>query len=420
MKLPLEGVRVCDLTVAVAGPQCTSLLAEMGAEVIKIENINARLGGGTVTLPRKPGVEVDHPYNRSPVFHEWNRGGKKGITLNLLRPEAMEAFFRLVRVSDLVVENFSPRVMPNLGLHYEALKAVKPDIIMISMPALGSTGPYSARSSLGPGIDAMSGMAHLGGFPDGPPTKPGRVMGDFNAAMIGAYAAMMALYVRSRTGKGQRIELAMREGQTFLIGEYIIDATMNGRSPMRTGNRHSSMAPHNVYPCQGEDEWVSIAVGSDDEWQRLRAALGDPEWTRDHLFEDAVGRYRHQEEIDRHLADWTRLHTAYEVMTSLQAAGVTSGAVLNGRDVTADPHFRARGYIRTVDTPEAGPVYMARPGFILTRTPSTPQAAPGFAEHNDYVFGELLGYSPQEILQMEEVQAISRVPINLEAGEPSS
>ncbi|MBI2887883.1 MAG: CoA transferase [Chloroflexi bacterium] len=413
MALPLQGIRVLDLTIFIAGPVCTALLAEMGAEVIKVENLNARLGAGGVGLPMKPGVQEDRPYNRQPFFHQLNRG-KKAISLNLMRPEAKEVVRSLVRLSDIVVENFSPRVMPNFSFQYEALRALNPGIIMISMPALGSTGPLSNRISLGPGIDAMSGLQHLTGFPEDSPMKPGGIIGDYNAGMIATGSLLTALYARRSTGLGQHIEVAMREGETFLIGEYVLEAAMNHSSPMRTGNHHPSMAPHNIYPCKGDEEWVTIAVGSDAQWQGLRHALGEPAWAQDSRCNDLLGRQRHQAEIDQHLAAWTGTQSALQVMELLQKAGVPSGVVMNARDMAESPHFQARGFTHTVETNEAGPMHIARPGFLLTRAPALPMPAPDFAEHTDYVFGELLGYTPEEIRRLEEVRATSRVPINLE------
>ncbi len=350
MTLPLEGIRVCDLTIVFAGPICTSIMADLGAEVIKIENINAR-GASASGVSGAARSGLARPYNRVPNFHELNRG-KKGITLNLMRPEAKEAFLRLVRVSDVVIENFSARVMRNFGLDYEALRQEKPDLIMLSMPAMGSTGPMANRTAFGPGIDALSGMNHLTGFPEGAPTKPGHVLGDFNAGMSAAYAVMMALHARRRTGKGQHIEISMREGQTFLIGEYLLQASMNHSSPMRQGNRDSSMAPHGVYPCRGEERWLALGVGSDEEWQRLRAVMGDPEWARDARFDTVLGRHAHQDELDGHISRWTSERDAFELMRELQAAGVTAGAVEDGRTIAEDEHFRSRDFIRQVQTPE--------------------------------------------------------------------
>ena len=408
MGLPLEGIRVCDLTIVFAGPICTSILADLGAEVIKIENINAR--GTHNAVARSAGADEGRPYNRVANFHELNRG-KRGITLNLMQPEAKEAFLRLVRISDIVIENFSPRVMRNFGLDYEALRKENPELIMVSMPAMGGTGPFANRIAFGPGIDALSGMCHLTGFADGPPTKPGHVLGDFNAGLSAAYAVMTALHAKRRTGKGQHIEISMREGQTFLIGDFLTDASMNNRSPMRQGNRDSSMAPHGVYPCSGEDEWVAIAVGSDEKWQKLRSLMGDPEWARDSRFATVTGRYGHQDEIDRELSVWTGNHSADEVMNLLQGAGVAAGVVANGRSLAGDPHYLSRDFVRPVPTPEAGVLQLARPGFSLTKTPAVLKAAPNFGADNDAVLGELLGFSREEIRHMEEVKAISREPV---------
>lgn len=412
-RLPLEGIRVCDLTIIFAGPICTSILADLGAEVIKVESVNARMGNAAFARPRGDGVAVDRPYNRVPNFHELNRG-KKSITLNLARPEAKEALRRLVRVSDVVVENFSPRVMRNFGLNYEALKQEKPDIIMVSMPAMGSSGPWRTRTGFGPAIDALSGMCHLTGETDGPPTKPGHVLGDFNAGLSAAYAILMAIYARRRSGAGQHIDLAMREGQTFLIGEFLIDASMNHRSPTRQGNRHSSMAPHGVYPCRGDDTWIAIAIGSDAEWQRLAAAMGDPEWAQDARFATVTGRYAHQSDIDAHLADWTRQFAPSDLMHQLQAARIMAGAVVSGRDMSEDRQYQARDFVRQVPTEEAGMMWLARPGYRLSRTPGELRGAPSFAQHTDEVLGGILGFTPEEIAHMEQVKATSRVPVQPE------
>lgn len=385
--LPLDGVRVVDLTIAIAGPTATSLLADLGAEVIRIDNVSARR-------------------RASGQFH-LNRG-KKGIILDLNKPEARDVFLRLVRVSDVVVENFSPRVMPKFDLTYAVLAAASPRIIMISMPAFGSTGPYAQRTGYGPGTNGMSGLSDLTGFADGPPTKPGNIMGDFNAAFLAVFATMSALHARKRTRHGRHIELAMREGETQLIGEYIIDASMNHRVPKRTGNSHPSMAPHNVYPCLGDDAWVSITVGDDAEWHRLRAALGDPAWARQAKFDNVVGRWVHRSEIDRCLAEWTGEHTPYEVLRHLQQAGVTSGAVLNARDLAADAHYLERGFVQRVDMPEGGSQSMARPGYVFSAFAQTMRAGPVFAEHNDYVFFDLLHMTREEVAHLEAVHATSR------------
>lgn len=406
---PLEGVRITDLTIVVAGPTATGVLGDLGAEVIKIEHIIAR-GDTSTALPKAHHVDADRPYNRGNWFHDLNRS-KKAITLNLMVPEAKDLFRRLVAISDVVVQNFSPRVMENHGLAYEKLREVKPDIIMASLPGFGMDGPMRNRTSFGPGIEAMTGLGDLTGFPDGPPTKPGNFVTDYTAGMMAAFAVMAALHYRRRTGRGQHLELAMRDGALQLIGEPLMDFAMNGRVQTRIGNRHPSMAPHGVYPCAGEDKWVAIAVATDAEWDKLRATLGDPEWARAERFASVLGRLEHQDEIDTHLGAWTRERSHYAVMYALQAAGVDAGAVLTTQEIGTDPHYNARGFMQPVYIPEAGPVRMSRAGFNLTETPGRIAAGPGFGADNRYVLHDLLGVSEPEITALAEKQAIAWEPV---------
>jgi crotonobetainyl-CoA:carnitine CoA-transferase CaiB-like acyl-CoA transferase len=407
MRLPLAGVRIIDLTIAFAGPAGTALLAELGAEVIKVENINARLPRGGA---RRPGHE--QAYNRT-LGGELHRS-KKAIALNFATTEARSTLFDLVRVSDAIIDNFSPRVMPNFGFTYERLAKVRPDIIMVSMPAFGSTGPYANRVSFGPGIDASSGLQGLSGYPDGVPVKPGHVFSDYNTAVFGAFALMMALYTRRRTGRGQRIDLAMRESVAFTIGDLLLETELNHRAPARTGNRHRSMAPHNVYPCREADTWIAIAVEDDAAWQRLAAVIGNPDWARDERFRGVLGRWQHQDEIDKRLGEWTQTQEMHAALTVLQSANVNSGAVLNARDVANDPHYQSREFIREVETPDAGKVYWNRTGYVLSDARPVLQPAAGFAEHNDEIFRDVLGMSADEVAQLEESRATSRVPMELQ------
>ena len=400
----LSGVRIADLTIVVAGPTATGALGDLGAEVIKIENIIAR-GDRATTLPKAADAPEDRPYNRSNWFADLNRS-KKGLTLNFNVPEAREAFLRLVAVSDVVIENFSPRVMPNFGFTYEALQAVRPDLIMASLPGFGSTGPMRNHTSFGPGIEAMTGLGDLTGFPDGPPLKPGNYVTDYTAGMMAAFVIMAALHYRRRTGKGQHIELAMRDGALQLIGEPIMDFALNGRVQSRIGNRHPSKAPHGVYPCVGEDKWVAIAVASDEEWGVLCDAIGRPDLAADDRFDTVLGRLAHQDEIDGALSAWTRERDHYAVMHTLQAVGVEAAAVLTTEETGSDPHVAARGFIQTVQLPEVGPARYTRHGYRLAETGAVIQPPPGFGEHNRYVLQELLGYSDADFAALEASQGI--------------
>lgn len=402
---PLAGVRVLDLTIVVAGPVGAGVLGDLGAEVIKIEHLIARRDVSDA-LPMASGVAEDRPWNRSSWFFDLNRS-KKGITLNLAVSEATEAFLHLVSLSDVVMENFSPRVMPNLGLEYEAIKRVNPDVIMVSMPGFGSSGPMRDRTAFGPGIEAMTGLADLTGYIDGPPLKPGNYVTDYNAAMCAAFTIMAALHYRRRTGRGQRIEVPLREGALQMIGEQVMEYATTKRAPTRMGNRHSSMAPHGVYPCRGENRWIAVAIGSDEEWRALAdvMALDDPR------FETVMGRLEHQDELDELLPAWTRHYDAYELMHRLQGAGVNAGVALTTEDIAEDPHYRERGFIQDVELKEAGHARYPRYGFQLSHTPVHTGAGPGFGEHNRAVLHDLLGFSEGMLAELAEKKAIADRPL---------
>ncbi len=247
MSGPLAGVRVLELTTAVAGPVAGCTLADLGAEVIKIEAPNARAAAHAAAPPPVEGAP-DHPWNRAPFFNDLHRG-KRLLNMDLAHPEGRALFLRLVSISDVVLENFSPRVLGNLGIDYPQLCEVRPDIVLVSMPAFGKSGPYATRSSYGPGIDAMSGLSHLTGYPDRGPGKPAQFYCDYSAGLTAALVTMAALRHRRRTGEGQRIELSMLEGEMQLIAPALMDVEMNGRVPSRAGNRDARYAPQGVYRC---------------------------------------------------------------------------------------------------------------------------------------------------------------------------
>lgn len=402
---PLSGIRVLDLTIVVAGPVGAGMLGDLGAEVIKIEHLIARRDVSDA-LPIAPGVTEDRPWNRSSWFFDLNRS-KKGITLNLSVPEAKEAFLELVALSDVVMENFSPRVMPNLGLEYETLRKVNPDVIMVSMPGFGSSGPMRDRTAFGPGIEATTGLADLTGYIDGPPLKPGNYVTDYNAAMLAAFTIMAAIHYRRCTGRGQRIEVPLREGALQMIGEQVMEYAATGRVPARMGNRHPSMAPHGVYPCRGDDRWIAIAIGSDDEWRTLAAVMG----LDDPRFEVAARRLEYQEELDEGLGAWTSGWDPYELMHRLQGLGLDAGIALTTRDIAEDPHYRERGFVQEVELDEAGRARYPRYGFQLSRTPMQTGAGPGFGEHNRGVLHDLLGLSEEMLVDLAEKKALADRPL---------
>ncbi len=405
---PLTGLRIIDLTVAIAGPVATSLLADLGAEVIRVEPPFPRPLHVDI-VPRVDGAP-DRPYNRILSYNDLHRA-KRAITLDLSKAEGRGILLGLVGVSDVVVENMSPRVLPSLGLGYEALRATKPDIVLASMPAFGATGPLRDRVSFGPGIDAMSGLAYLTGYPDRGPMQPANYYCDYNAGALAAFAVIAAIRHRDRTGEGQHIELAMLEGELQVVGEALLDYTMNGRVQQRTGNAHSSMSPHGVYPCAGDDRWIAIACEDDAQWEHLCTVVGRHELAQDVRFADVISRIHHRVEIDEIVSAWTRERPPHAAAEELQAAGVPAGAAQLVTELLDDPQLRARDYVTIVPHPEAGDTLYARPAFTLSKTPThTELHAPLYGQDTDYVLRELLGLSVGEVAALEAAGVTARQP----------
>lgn len=409
----LKGLRVLALTQVFAGPYATKLLADMGAEVIKVESA-ARSGRGG--LAREEGAVYpngepgERPYNRLAYYNELNRN-QLAISLDLTKSEGRDIFLSLVKVSDLVIDNFSARVMPNFGLDYGALSKVNPAIIMASMTAYGSTGPYRDYVGYATGVEAMSGLTSMTGYEGGPPLPVGVAYADPNAGLHAAFAVLAALRHRRLTGKGQFIGLSEREALTVLIGEQVVGYSMNHVVPRPMGNDHPFIAPHGCYPCKGEDKWVAIAVASNEEWTALCRAMGKPELAADEKFSDRSSRWRNRQELDGVISGWTRERTHYEAMHLLQAAGVRAGAVLNVPEMLEDPQYRAREFFPTVEHPEAGVHPHPGVSWKLSRTPGgIKRPAPRFAEHNEYVFHELLGIAAKEMERLEGWGVISTRP----------
>lgn len=416
----LAGVRVIDLSQVLVGPYATKLLADMGAEVIRIE-CAARSGRGGA-LPRlRPGGDFgaafpgsdtgEHSYNRFAYYNEVNRN-KYAITIDLSKPRGVEVFKRLVKISDVVVENFSPRVMPNFGLGYEALKGINPKIIMISISAYGQDGPYRDYVSYGEGIEAMSGLSKLTAYPDGAPLKPGVAYADATAGLHAAFAILAALRYRQIKGVGQYIDLSIREALTPMLGEAVIDYSMTGKIPKPHGNRHPRIAPHGCYRCKGQDKWIAIAVSSDKAWRALCEVMGNPRWCQDERFADAAGRLRHRTELDDRLDKWTAGHDNIELAKLLQSRGIKAGAVLDAAGLVNDPHLRERGFFEMVEHPEAGRHIMPGVSWKMSRTPGrVERPAPCFGQHNRYVFGKLLGMSDKEIEELAREGVTAEAPL---------
>ncbi len=382
----LHNIRILDFTWVLAGPYATRILADFGAEVIKVQPL----------LP-----EAEDTFARG-YYNTWNRN-KLGITLNLNKPEAVALARRLVAVSDAVVENFTPRVMANWGLDYPNLREIKPDLIMLSMSTMGSTGPWRDYVGFGPAIHAFSGMTHLASLPGKPPLGLGYSYADHIAGLVAALSLLSALEYRQRTGEGQYIDISQVEATASLLRTAILKYTVDGRPPEPMGNRSQEAAPHGVYRCHGDDRWCAIAVFNDAEWYGFCRALGNAPWTEDSLFSTLSGRLENADELDRLVEEWTTERTAEEVMALLQKEGVAAGVVQDAADLANDPQLKARGFFVELDHPELGKTISDAVPIKLSDTPARyNRAAPLSGQDNDYVYGELLGVSQAEMLRLRQ------------------
>ena len=390
----------------IAIPAATKLLADMGAQVIRIESCSRlELYRTTSLYENRAGGEY---WNRAANFYEQNRN-KLGLTLDLSKPRGVEALKELIAVSDVFAENFTPRVMKNFGLEYTDLQRLKPDLIMVSSTGYGYTGPWSEFGAIGYSTEAASGLTHITGYKDGPPALPEIPYADYTAAEHTAFAITAALVYRARTGVGQFIDVSHSEALSSTVPEALMDYTVNGRTMERMGNQDPEMAPHGCYPCRGDDRWVVIAVAADSEWASLCHALNASGWLQDSRFADAPSRRTHSDELDGLISEVTRRWDNYELMHALQAAGVASGAVLDGRDLLFDPHLRARSFYRTQahDASTGMPPlpYASAPWKLFETTESSVRPAPLMGEHNRGMLSDLLGM-PESTLQTLEADAI--------------
>ncbi|MFO1509131.1 MAG: CoA transferase [Steroidobacteraceae bacterium] len=402
----LCGIRIADLSHFRSGPSGTSLLGGLGADVIKIEAIQRPDGFRYYNTAR--------PHD--PDFHELGsyfnaaNTNKRGITLDLNAPRGKELFIELVGKSDVVVENFSPRVMRNLGFDYERLAQVNPRLIMVSMSCFGHTGPWRDFVGFGYVFDQVGGAAAVSGYEGGPPTHM-MAASDVTSGIMAVYAILLALEERERTGRGQLIDMSQVETLAFLLGPEIIDYQLTGAIRPRMGNHDPQFAPHNVYPCRGEDEWVSISVETDEQWAVLASAIGKPQWAQDPRFATAPARKTHERTLDEALADWTRGRDKREVMTMMQALGIASGAVLKPMELLDDPHLEARQMHTRMTRAFAGehryPEFPIRFSDAVCgqRTP-----APTLGQHNEEVLTGLLGISPGDLASLRESGVIGNRP----------
>ena len=413
---PLKNYRVLDLSRIWAGPYCTKLLADMGAEVVKMESLRVYDSHRGPVTPA-PGIAA-YP-DADPGEEPWNRNGwfnclhmsKYGITLELTHEAGRKVFEQLVSISDVVVENFRQGTLERLGYTYEVLKKLRPDLIYVSMPAFGNSGPWQGYVAYGIGQEQLCGMAHMTGYRDEGPMKSGINHGDPITGSHAAGVVLAALRYRKRTGQGMFVDVSQQESAVSLIGGEVLAYQMTGQEPERMGDRSPYFAPHNVYPCAGEDRWVTIAATSDEEWASLATAIGHSELVDDPLFATLESRLQNQGKLDDIISAWTCSREMYQIAQGLQGQGIPAGPVLRGPDLLQDPHYRARHTFNEVTHSQVGPKWY--PGFAwrMSETPGQVHwPSPTLGQHNHQIYSQLLGLTDQEISELEETGVIGTKP----------
>ena len=413
---PLRNYRVLDLSRIWAGPYCTKLMADLGAEIIKMESLSVYDSHRGPVAPAR-GI-ASYP-DSEPGEEPWNRNGwfnclhmsKYGITLELTSDEGRRAFERLVSISDVLIENFRQGSLERLGYDYETLRKHRPDLIYVSMPAFGNTGPWKGYLGYGIGQEQLSGMAHLTGYPGDGPMKSGINHGDPITGSHAAGVLLAALRRRRRTGKGMYIDVSQQESAVAFMGPELLAYQMTGEEPERIGNRSRWYAPCNTYPCADEDRWITIAATSDDEWQRLVSAMNAAPLAEDVRFATPEARMAHQDDLDRIIAGWTSDQDAFALAERLQAAGVPAGSVMRGPDLLEDQHYAERGTFVDVDHPQVGPKQYPGIPWKMSRTPGEVRwPSPTLGQHNREVFGGLLGLTGGEIDALQSDGVIGTKP----------
>jgi crotonobetainyl-CoA:carnitine CoA-transferase CaiB-like acyl-CoA transferase len=408
--LPLSGIRIIEPGQVWALPYAITPLAAYGAEVIKVES--AVRPDSSRGSPQPDSQVGDLPWNDGGMYHEANRN-KLGVALDLNTDRGKDLFKELVSVSDVVAQNFPPRVMRNFGLDYPNLKKVKPDIIVLDSTAYGSSGPWENYIGYGSSLQAVTGLTYLTGYEDGGPVQGGILFNDTLGALNATYAILLALAHRERTGEGQWIDLSQYEAGVAHLGEAFMEFEMNGVAPSRRGNSHPDHAPYGVYRCTGDDNWVSISVTSDAEWGNFARAVGES-WVLADDWATVEGRLAQRQGLDDAITSWTASRDKHEVMHLLQAGGVACGAVYNTREIATDPHLGDRGFFAFSEHPApVGRRPHSEPLFGLTGVDRPPdRLAPRFGEFNRQVFCDLLGHTGQEYKELMDQQVIADIPAN--------
>ena len=395
---PLDGIRVVDFCWAWAGPYGTLQMAHLGADVIRIESAKRLCPSRLIP----PWPDNESGVNRAGYFNQYNQG-KRSLTLDLKAPEAIDIAKTLVSKSDIVMNNFASGVMEKLGVGYDVLRRIKSDIIMVSLPGYGTSGPEKDFVSYGPPQVAQSGLSALTGYVGGPPMMAGFSYGDPNGGIHATFAVMAALLHREKTGQGQYIDLSQWEAAIMLLPEAVMDYSMNGTQPERMGNRDPHMAPHGVFRSKGDDRWVSLSVRDEAEWQRLCEVMGQPELSSDARFASLAARKENEAALEEIVTAWTQECTADEATQALQNAGIPAYPSLDAIDMIDNPHVGARDYFVELEHPEVGTRRHMGIPWTMSRTPcEIRRPAPCLGQDTDAVLTDIVGLSQDEIAALRE------------------
>lgn len=419
--LPIDCLRVIDLSRVVAMPYATAMLADLGAEVVKVEACH--LPDSRVANLAFPN---NHPgslfWERSGVFHTLNRG-KRSLTLDLRKDRGIEILNQLIGVSDILIENYTPIVSRRFGLDYPSLKKLKPDLIVLSNTGYGNTGPWSSYGAVASTIEYTHGTGTYTGY-DQSPSKIGNSFTDCISTWTALFSIMAALLHRAKTGRGLWIDLSMYQIGASFMGEGLLEYAFNAGNERVRGNRHPQFSPHGCYPCDGDDEWVVLMIQNETQWKDLCGIMGKPDMVGDRHLSNPVDRYKNQDKIDLIIRQWTRGLNKYEVMEILQDRGIACGPVLKTRDMFLDDQFRLRRFFTGInhkkDT-QLGKRYYTSKGWRMSRErKKIHRPGPRLGEDNSYILKQLLGFDSKVIREFKKDCVIGRQPIDVDVPHPIS
>ena len=422
----LKGVRVLCLEQAMVLPYGTAFLADWGAEVIRVESPDhigvERSGGGW-----PDNTPLEDWWNGGGSYMEWNRG-KKSVVIDIYEPKGKQLFLDLVKKCDIVADNFRPPTLEKLGLDHDSLVKVKPDIITMTLNALGSTGPYRRMGSRARTSDSMSGLSYIAGYEDDEPLRVSSNYMDHVGGITAGFLLLAALHYKRETGKGLRLDASMTEAGVLSIAPSLLEIQRNIEYPRSGSSDPWGKAPYNVYPAKGDDQWIAITVANDREWDGLKKAMGSPQWADDGMFDTQMSRWENRTILDASLSDWTKTHEKKDMQGRLQEQGVPAGALFNVKDCIEDPHYQSREFFESLSpdlaiTPSqkriVGRKFTGHP-WKLPATPHQFGAAPDFGQHNQEILEGLLGLSAEEIALLKEEHVVwdTPTPRELELRRP--